>query len=114
LRDIYAVLREKQDVIRRLHREIEALRLVVPLLDGADTGQLLVSNPSAGTVAKRFGPRVQDALLATEANVTQEPVREEQTEAAVSSRTAKAIAVRLRHLLAPLWNVRRSLADFPS
>jgi hypothetical protein len=49
VRDIYEVLREKEDAIKRVRREVEALRSVTPLLDD-ETGAR--SNIPAGPAVR--------------------------------------------------------------
>jgi hypothetical protein len=45
VKNIYEVLKQKQQDIERIRREIEALRVVLPLLEQGDPIQVVYSRP---------------------------------------------------------------------
>jgi len=60
MRDVYEVLREKEEAIQRVDREIEVLRLVASLLnEDTDNGSIAVNPARDGTEA------TQDAKVGT-------------------------------------------------
>ncbi len=113
MRDIYEVLREKEDDIERVRREVEALRSVTPLLvDETDAR----SKPLAGS-AVRMERGAQTVSHLREALTTAAPLRADETDEALAkirvrlveagendSKLGKArkISHRLRHIAAPL------------
>ena len=50
MKDIYQILREKEQAIARVRREVEALRFCAPML--SEAGELSL-NPPAGQTANR-------------------------------------------------------------
>ena len=64
MRDIYEVFREKEDVIERVRREVNALRSVTPLLVDKMAARLNVSAPppAGGDVRTEMVSQVVDAL----------------------------------------------------
>ena len=53
MRDIYQVLREKEQALARVRQEVEALRCCLPLLAEADTGANTQISSSTGTNHRR-------------------------------------------------------------
>jgi hypothetical protein len=113
LRNIFEVLQEKQNAIARLNREIAALRLAAALLtDDSDT-ESLYANPPVGTGA--HGDRSKDLSYLTQTSVSNQPAHADMAEEGdIDAGTARRIALRIRQLAGPFWNVRRSLVDSAS
>ena len=110
MRDIYEVLREKEDAIESVRREVKALRLVIPLLADAQTSipQLVVpteartetGNQQLGEALRTVAP-----LLVDETEDLDPEVRARLIEAAESDSKlgrAQRISRQLRHIAAPL------------
>ena len=120
MRDLYEVLREKEEAIQRVAREIRILRMAVSLLsDGADDASLLPPAPTEQEmemlVAGQLSPPVQ----------TNPPIRESRppiggarppvpnhpdgwTQPVEDLRgTMRKISDRLRRLATPLLNASR-------
>ena len=108
MQDIYEVLREKEKAVERVDREIQALRLAVPLLtEVTDIGLVPAAAPRAqGTAdAQKFCP---SSSLRPARTVTDEPGRcgTEATDD-VKLGTATKISARLKRLATPLLNAGR-------
>lgn len=118
MRNVYEVLREKEDAIERVRREVEALRSVTPLLvtpllvDKLDA-RLNVSAPSAARWEARTETvselgealRTVAPLLADETEDLLAKVRARLVEAAENDSKlsrAKTISRQLRQIAAPL------------
>jgi len=105
MRDVYEVLREKEEAVERVDREIQVLRLAVPLLtDGTDIGLLPAAAPGVqGTADAQevFHSRPPRAAR----TVTDDPERNG-TDATddVKLGAAKKISARLKRLATPLMN----------
>jgi hypothetical protein len=88
VRDIYEVLREKEDAIERVRREVKALRLVVPLLADAKTGipQPVVSTEASTEPVSQLGEALRTVapLLVDETEDLDPDVRARLIEAARS------------------------------
>src|SRR6266481_1529282 len=113
LRDIYEVLQQKQSNIARLNHEIAALRLAAPLLVDEGDNESLDANPSLGigTHDNRF----KDSYYATEPSASNGIAHEDVADAGdIDSGTARKVALRIRQLAGPFWNIRRSLIDSAS
>lgn len=110
MRDVYAVLREKEKAIQRVDREIRVLRLAAPLLsDDTDAGPVPVAAPAAEGVgdAQKVRP---NRTLPTARPPDSDDSGRWRTEATddVKSAPAKKISARLKRLLAtPLLNADR-------
>ena len=113
MRDIYEVLREKEDAIERVRREVNALRSVTPLLVDKMAARLNVSAPPAagGEVRSEMVSQVVDALstaaplLADETDAVLAKLRARLVEAAENDAKlgrAQKISRQLRHIAAPL------------
>lgn len=109
MRDVYELLREKENALERVDREIEALRLVAPLLtDDTDTGPVLATAPAVRDVADAQRLRPKGPLRAARPPVTNEPGRwSKGAMDYVKSETAKHISSRLKRLVTPLLNASR-------
>jgi hypothetical protein len=110
VRDVYIVLREKEDAIERVRREVEALRSVTPLLADARSNTLQVAvRREAGTetISQRLGeaPRTVAPLLVDETEDFDPEVRARLVEGAekqFQSGRARRISRQLRHFATPL------------
>lgn len=105
MRDVYEVLREKEKAVERVDREIEVLRLAVPLLiDGTDIGVIPVAAPGAEGAADAQKVRPSRPLCA--ARTVTEDLERSGTDATddVKLGTAKKISARLKRLATPLLN----------
>ena len=106
------MLREKEDAIERVRREVRALRSVTPLLDDKMAARLNVSAPpAAGEVRTEMVSQVVDALstaaplLADETDAVLAKLRARLIEAAENDAKlgrAQKISRQLRHIAAPL------------
>ena len=105
MRDVYEVLREKEKAVERVDREIQVLRLAVPLLiDGTDIGLIPAAAPGAQETADAQKVRPSKALRAAstatdDADRTRTDVIDD-----VKLGTAKKISARLKRLATPLLN----------
>jgi len=118
VRDIFEVLREKEDAIEQVRREVVALRSVTPLLDDKMAARLNVSAPPAagGEVRTEMASQVVDALstaaplLADETDAVLAKLRARLIEAAENDAKlgrAQKISRQLRNIAAPLrGNIR--------
>jgi hypothetical protein len=113
VRDIYEVLREKEDAIERVRREVRALRSVPPLLDDKMDARLNVSAPLAagGEARTEMTGQEVDALstaaplLADETDDVLAKIRARLIEAAENDAKlgrAQKISRQLKHIAAPL------------
>lgn len=109
MRDVYEVLRAKEILIEQLRREIEALRLVAPLLnDDRDNGSLAdVPGNRTESDAQSFRSikRSGRARLPKEADRERTLVTEEETAGAT-----QRISGRLRRLARPVLDAVNSMA----
>ena len=110
MRDVYEVLRAKEILIEQLTREIEALRLVAPLLnDDTDNGSLADApdnqKEEADTQSVRSIKRSGRARLPKEADRETTVVTEEETVGA-----PQRISGRLRRLARPVLDAVNSMA----
>lgn len=109
MRDVYEVLRAKEILVEQLTREIEALRLVAPLLnDDRDNGSLADApddrtEPDAQSV--RSIKRSGRARLPKESDRETTVVTEEETTGA-----PQRITGRLRRLARPVLDAVNSMA----
>ncbi len=112
MRDIYAVLREKEDAIAQVRREVQALRSVTPLLDeDIGRGMNIPTRPVAQQEVRTQTATEQEEglgtaapLFADETDVLAE-IRARLVEAAESDpKTGRSnkISRTLRHIAAPL------------
>lgn len=108
VRDVYIVLREKEEAIEQVRREVEALRSVSPLLADARSNALQVAVRMDGRTqtASRLGEalRTVAALLVDETEDLDPEVRARLVEAAENGSKigrAKQISRQLRHLAIP-------------
>jgi hypothetical protein len=109
VRDVYEVLREKEDAIERVRREVKALRLVIPLLADAKTS---IQQPAVSTEARtepvsQLGEALRTVapLLVDETEDLDPEVRARLIEAAENDCKpvrAQKISRQLRHIAAPL------------
>jgi hypothetical protein len=113
VRDIYEVLREKEDAIERIRREVRALRSVTSLLDDKIDARLNVSAPPAAGVEVRTEMLSQKVaalstaapLLPDETDDVLGKIRARLVEAAENDSKlgrAQKISRQLRHIAAPL------------
>ena len=112
MRDIYEVLREKENSIKRVRREVEALRSVTRLL--ADETGARSNSPElpvarrelrTGTVTQQGGPSTATPLPANEMDDVLAAIRTRAIEAAEAESTlgtAKRISRELKRIAAPL------------
>ena len=109
MRDVYEVLQEKENALERVDREIEALRLVAPLLtDDTDTLPVLATAPFVREVVDAQRLRQKGPLRAARPAVTNEPGRwSKGATDYLKSETAKRISSRLKRLVTPLLNASR-------
>jgi hypothetical protein len=110
MRDVYEVLRAKEILIEQLHREIEALRLVTPLLnDDRDNGSL-ADAPGHRTESDAQSARSIDGLggarLPEESDHESTVVPDEEPVG-----TAQRISGRLRRLARPVLDAVNSVAS---
>jgi len=105
VRDIYEVLREKEDAIESVRREVKALRLVIPLLADAKTS---IPQPKARTEpVSQLGEALSTVapLLVDETEDLDPEVRARLIEVAENDSKpgrAQKISRQLRHIAAPL------------
>jgi hypothetical protein len=112
MRDVYEVLRGKEILIEQLRREIEALRLVAPLLnddhDDRDRGSF-ADAPGSGTESgARNVPSIErlgGARLSNQSDPESTEVPDEETVG-----TAQRISGRLRRLARPVLDAVSSMA----
>jgi hypothetical protein len=114
VRDIYEVLREKEDAIERVRREVEALRSVSFLLDDETARSNIAAPPAAHREVRTETAMVsqqRDALstavplFADETDDVLAKIRARLIEAAENDSKlgrSKKISRRLRHIAAPL------------
>jgi hypothetical protein len=109
VRDIYEVLREKEDAIERVRREVKALRLVIPLLADAKTSmpQPAVSTEARTEPVSQLGEALSTVapLLVDETEDLDPEVRTRLIEAAENDSKlgrAQKISRQLRDIAAPL------------
>jgi hypothetical protein len=113
VRDIYEVLREKEDAIERVRREVEALRSVSFLLDDETGARSNIPAPPAARreVRTEMVSQQRDALstavplFADETDDALAKIRARLIEAAENDSNlgrSKKISRRLRHIAAPL------------
>jgi hypothetical protein len=109
MRDVYEVLRAKETLVEQLRREIEALRLVGPLLnDDRENGSLA---DAPGTQMESDAPNVRSidglggARLPEESDGETTVVPDEETAGA-----AQRISGRLRRLARPVLDAVSSMA----
>ena len=111
MRDVYEILRAKEILMEQLGREIEALRLVAPLLtDDTDTGSLADTpgdrTQSDAQSVRSIGRRGR-ALLRKESDRGRSAVtNDEETVGA-----AETISSRLRRLARPMLDAVNSMAS---
>ncbi|HWX92054.1 MAG TPA: hypothetical protein VNY29_05425 [Terriglobales bacterium] len=109
MRDIYEVLREKEDAMGRVRREVKALRLAMPLLVDAKTSipQPVVSTEANTEQVSQLGEALRTVapLLVDETKDLDPEVRARLIEAAENDSKlgrAQKISRQLRHIAAPL------------
>jgi hypothetical protein len=113
VRDVYEVLREKEDAIEQVRREVEALRSVTPLLSDSRS---TIPQPAfcrearTKTISEQLGEALRTVapLLVDETEDLDPEVRARLVEAAESGSKigrAKKISRQLRHLAIPLLGV---------
>jgi hypothetical protein len=113
MRDVYEVLRAKEILIEQVRREIEALRLVAPLLnnddhDDRDRGSLADAPGNGMESDARNVPsieRVGGARLSNQSDPESIEVPDEETVG-----TAQRISGRLRRLARPVLDAVSSMA----
>ncbi len=101
MRDIYQVLREKEDAIEQIRRELQALRSVTPLLANA------VRREAPNGAVSELGDALRTAapLLVDEAEDFDPEIRARLVEAAESESKlgrARKISRHLKHIASPL------------
>lgn len=110
MRDVYEVLRVKEILIEQLHQEIEALRLVAPLLNDDRASGSLADAPGNRTESDaqsvRSIKRSGRARLPKEADCETTVVTEEEIAGA-----AQRISGRLRRLARPVLDAVNSVAS---
>jgi hypothetical protein len=109
MRDVYEVLRAKEILIEQLRREVEALRLVAPLLDDDRDHGSLADAPGNRTESDaqslRSIKRLVSARLPKKSNRESTVVADEET-----GGTAQRISGRLRRLARPVLDAVNSMA----
>jgi hypothetical protein len=110
VRDVYMVLREKEDAIQRVRREVEALRSATPLLADARSNTLQVRNNGRTETASGLAEALRTVapLLVDNAEEFDPEIRARLVEAAENDShlsSAKRISRQLRHLAMPLLGV---------
>lgn len=75
MKNVYEVLRQKEMELTRLEKEVEALRLVAPLLSEEKEGLAEISKPALATAVN--GPQTARVSMpaATQGMPTPQPVR---------------------------------------
>lgn len=110
MRDVNEVLQAKEILVEQLRREIEALRLVAPLLNvDGDNGALadaLVNRTESDIQRVRSIKRTGRALLPKKADREGTVVTEEET-----AGPAQRISGRLRRLARPVLDAVNSMAS---
>ena len=111
MHDVYEVLRAKEILIEQLRREVEALRLVAPLLnDDGDNGSL-ADAPGNGTESDaqslRSIKRLVRARLPKESDRESTVVADEET----AGSTQQKISGRLRRWARPVLDAVNSMAS---
>ena len=113
MRNVYEVLREKEDAIERIRREVAALRSVTPLLADTMDARLIIPAPPAARREVRTETVSQPAdalstaapLLADETDEVLAKMRVQLVEALENDAKmgrAKRISRQLRHIAGPL------------
>jgi len=109
MHDVYEVLRTKEILIQQLSREIEALRLVAPLLSNNPDSEPLADTPGSRTESDAQSVRARglaaSARLPKESDRGRTTVTEDETLGA-----AQSISGRLRRLAKPVLNAVNSMA----
>jgi hypothetical protein len=110
MRDVYEVLRAKEILIERLRREVEALRVVAPLLNDEGDDGSLADSPANGTESDaqsvRSIKRLVRARLPEKSDRETAMVADEET-----AGTAQRISGRLRRLARPVLDAVNSMAS---
>ena len=75
MKNIYEVLRQKEMELTRLEKEVEALRLVAPLLSDEKEGLSEVSKPALAAAVNGPHPTARIAVPAPPAIPAPQPVR---------------------------------------
>lgn len=109
MRDVYEVLRAKENLIEQLRREIEALRLVAPLLDDDRDNGSLAEAPGNRTESDaqtaRSIERLGRARLTNVSDREGTVVPDEET-----AGTTQGISGRLKRLARPVLDAVSSMA----
>jgi hypothetical protein len=108
MRDVYEVLRARENLIEQLRREVEALRLVAPLLnDDRDNGSLAdgISNEMASDAQNVRSIENIEGQHLSEQSDRESTVPEQEPVGA-----AQTISGRLRRLARPVLDAVNSMA----
>jgi hypothetical protein len=109
MRDVYEVLRAKEILIEQLRREVEALRLVAPLLDDDRDNGSLADAPGSRTESDaqnlRSIKRLVSARLPKKSDRESTVVADEET-----AGSTQRISGRLRRLARPVLDAVNSMA----
>jgi|SRR5579864_991648 len=110
MRDVYEVLRAKEILIEQLRREVEALRLAVPLLsDDGDNGALADASGNRTESDAQSLPSIKRLVRA------RLPKKSDRESTAVADEepggTAERISGRLRRLARPVLDAVNSVAS---
>jgi hypothetical protein len=109
MRDVYEVLRAKEILIEQLRREIEALRLVAPLLnDDRDNGAL---EGAPGNRSESDAQSVRSIKRSGRARLPEESDRESTVPDEETAGAAQRISGRLRRLARPVLDAVNSMAS---
>jgi hypothetical protein len=94
MRDVYSVLREKENAIEQIRREVHALRAVTPLL--ADAGPRVATTSAVGELGEAL--RTAGPLLVDETEDVDPEIRAHLVEAAERDFKAGRVSKISRHL----------------
>jgi hypothetical protein len=75
MKNVYEVLRQKEMELTRLEKEVEALRLVAPLLSEEKEGMLDIAKPALATAVNGPQPTARIPVPTTPTIPAPQPVR---------------------------------------
>ena len=105
MRDIHAVLREKQNALEQLRRELQALRSVTPLLSDAGRSERTNAAPSElGEALRTAAPLLVDETEDFDPEIRARLIDAAETESKL--RRASKISRHLKHIASPFLGAR--------
>jgi hypothetical protein len=105
MRDIHAVLREKQNALEQLRRELQALRSVTPLLSDAGRRERTNAAPSElGEALRTAAPLLVDETEDFDPEIRARLIDAAETESKL--RRASKISRHLKHIASPFLGAR--------